>query len=133
MQRILGFLNFALQLCLLGRSFIRPWYKLASNSVSFWVKLDTGPLVHLREVFFKCPLLHFGLQLLLPCFVDATPSSVAGILGQGGFAFSLPAQRPIFEAEFLVSFYGIGTYRPISNDIHLIGDNLGVLFCLKRG
>ena len=29
--------------------------------------------------------------------------------------------------------YGIGMYRPISNNIHLIGDNLGVLFCLKRG
>ena len=48
-------------------------------------------------------------------------------------ACSLPAPRPIFEAEFLASFYGIGKYRPISNNIHLIGDNLGVLFCLKRG
>ena len=51
----------------------------------------------------------------------------------GWFAFSLPAPRPIFEAEFLASFYGIGKYRPISNNIHLIGDNLGALFCLKRG
>ena len=43
---------------------------------------------------------------------------------------SLPAPRPIFEAEFLASFHGIGMYQPISNNIHLIGDNLGVLFCL---
>ena len=72
-------------------------------------------------------------QPSLPCFVDATPCWVAGIAGQGGFAFSLPAPHPIFEAEFLASFYGIGMYRPISNNIHLIGNNLGVLFCLKRG
>ena len=72
-------------------------------------------------------------QPSLPCFVDATPSRVAGISGHGGFAFSLPAPRFIFEAEFLASFYGIGKYRPISNNIHLIGDNLGVLFGLKRG
>ena len=72
-------------------------------------------------------------QPSLLCFVDATPSRVAGITDQGRFAFSLPAPRPIFEAEFLASFYGIGTYRPISNNIHLIGDNLGVLFCIKKG
>ena len=29
LQHILGFFNFALQLFPLGRSFIRPWYKLA--------------------------------------------------------------------------------------------------------
>ena len=56
---------------------------------------------------------------------------VAGISGQGGFAFSLPAPHPIFEVEFLAFLFGM--YRPISNNIHLIGDNLGVLFCLKRG
>ena len=70
---------------------------------------------------------------LRPVFVDATPSRVAGISGQEEFAFSLPAPLPICEAEFLASFRGIGMYRPISNNIHLIGDNLGVLFCLKRG
>ena len=137
LQRILGFLNFALQLFALGRSFIRPWYKLASNFASSRVKLDPSPLAHLRDVFFKGPLFAFWpsgvAQPSLPCFVDATPSRVAGISGQGGFAFSLHAPRPIFEAEFLASFYGIGMYRPISNNIHLIGDNLGVLFCLKRG
>ena len=87
--------------------------------------------------FFKGPLFAFWpsgvAQPSLPCFVDAMPSRVAGITGQGLFAFSLPAPRPIFEAEFLASFHGIGTYRPISNNIHLIGDNLGVLFCIKRG
>ena len=72
-------------------------------------------------------------QPSLPCFVDATLSGVAGISGQGGFAFSLPTPHPIFVAEFLASFYAIGMYRPISNNIHLIGDNSGVLFCLKRG
>ena len=137
LQRILGFLNFALQLFPLGRSFIRPWYKLASNFASSRVKLDPSPIAHLRDVFFKGPLFAFWpsgvAQPSLPCFVDATPSRVAGISGQGGFAFSLPAPRPIFEAEFLASSYGIGMYRPISNNIHLIGDNLGVLFCLKRG
>ena len=131
LQRILGFLNFALQLFPLGRSFIRPWYKLASNFASSRVKLDPSPLAHLRDVFFKGPLFAFWpsgvAQPSLPCFVDAR------ISGQGGFAFSLHAPRPIFEAEFLASFYGIGMYRPISNNIHLIGDNLGVLFCLKRG
>ena len=76
---------------------------------------------------------HTGVaQPSLPCFVDATPSRVAGISGQGGFAFSLPSPRHIFEAEFLAFLYGIGTYLPISNNIHLIGDNLRVLFCLKR-
>ena len=136
-QRILGFLNFALQLFPLGRSFIRPWYKLASNFASSRVKLDPSPLAHLRDVFFKGPLFAFWpsgvAQPSLPCFVDAMPSRVAGITGQGLFAFSLPALRPIFEAEFLASFHGIGTYRPISNNIHLIGDNLGVVFCIKRG
>ena len=137
LQHILGFLNLALQLFLLGRSFIIPWYKLASNFASSRVNLDPSPLVHLRDAFFKGPPFAFWpsgvAQPSLPCFVDATPSRVAGISGQGGFAFSLPAPRPIFEAEFLASFYGIGKYRPISNSIHLIGDNLGVLFCLKRG
>ena len=70
-------------------------------------------------------------QPSLPCFVNATPSRVAGISGQGGFAFSLPAPHPIFEVEFPAFFYGIGMYQPIYNNI--IGDNLGVLFCLKRG
>ena len=89
------------------------------------------------DVFFKGPL--FALwpsgvaQTSLPCFVDATMSRVAGISGQGGFAFSVPAPCPIFEAEFLASFHGIGMYWPTSNNIHLIGDNLGVLFCLRRG
>ena len=137
LQRILGFLNFTSQLFPLGRSFIRPWYKLASNFALSRVNLDPSPLAHLRDVFFKGPIFAFWssgvAQPSLPCFVDATPSRVAGISGHGGFAFSLPALRPIFEAEFLASFYGIGKYRPISNNIHLIGDNLGVLFCLKRG
>ena len=88
-------------------------------------------------MYFKGPLFAFWLsgvaQPSLPCFVNGTPSRVAGISGQGGFALSFPAPRPIFEAELLASFYGIGMYRPISNNIHLIGDNLGVLFCIKRG
>ena len=137
LQCILGFLNFALQLFPLGRSFIRPLYKLASNFALSRVNFDPSPLAHLRDVFFKGPLFAFWpsgvAQPSLPCFVDATPSRVAGISGQGGFALSLHAPRPIFEAQFLASFYGIGMYQPISNNIHLIGDNLGVLFCLKRG
>ena len=80
-----------------------------------------------------CILAFRGGPTLSALFVDATPSRVAGIAGLGGFAFSLPAPRPIFEVEFLASFYGIDTYRPISNNVHLIGNNLGVLFCLRRG
>ena len=137
LQCIFGFLNFTLQLFPLGRSFIRPWYELASNFASSRVKLDPSPLAHPRDVFFKGPLFVFWpsgvAQPSLPCFVDATPSGMAGIGGQGGFAFSLPAPRSIFEAKFLASFYGIVMYRPISNNFHLIEDNLGVLFCLKRG
>ena len=63
-------------------------------------------------------------QPSLPCFVDATPSRVAGIAGQGGFAFSLPAPRLTFEAEFLASFYGIGSYRPISNNMSRPGGSV---------
>ena len=59
LQHILGFLNFALQLFPLGRSFIRPWYKLASNFASSRVNLDPSPLAHLRDVFFKGPLFAF--------------------------------------------------------------------------
>ena len=33
------------------RSFIRPWYELASNFASSRVKLDPSPLAHLRDVF----------------------------------------------------------------------------------
>ena len=72
-------------------------------------------------MFFKGPLFAFWpsgvAQPSLPCFVDATTSRVAGISSQGGFAFSLPAPSPIFKAEFLASFYGIGMYRPLSNNI----------------
>ena len=61
LQHILGFLNFALQLFPLGKSFIRPWYKLASNFASSRVKLDPSPLAHLRDVFLKAFFLHFDL------------------------------------------------------------------------
>ena len=137
LQRILGFLNFALQLFPLGRSFIRPWYKLASNFASSWVKFDPSPIAHLRNVFLEAHFLHFGLQgwpnPLCPVLSMPHLQGWLGFQVKEGFAFSLPAPRPIFEAEFLASFYSIGMYRPISNSIHLIGDNLGVLFCLKRG
>ena len=98
-------MNFAFQLFLLERSFIRPWYKLASYFASSRVKLDPSPSAHLGDVFFKDSLFAFWpsgvAQPSLPCFVDATPSRVAGISGQGVFAFSLPAPRPIFEAVFI--------------------------------
>ena len=78
LQRILGFLNFALQLFPLRRSFGRPWYKLASNFASSRVKLDLIPLAHLKGSIFKSSLFAFWpsevAQPSLPCFVNATPS-----------------------------------------------------------
>ena len=134
LQHILGFLNFALQLFPLGRSFIRPWYKSASNFASSRVKLDPSPIVCLRNVFVKGTFWPSeGAQPSLPCFRDATPSRWLGFQVKEGLHFLSLAPRPISEAEFLASFYGIGMDQPISNNIHLIGNNLGVLFCLKRG
>ena len=128
LQCILGFFNFALQLFPLEMSFIRPWYELASNFASSRVKVDPSPIAHLRDVFFKGPPFAFwpsGMaQPSLPCFVDATPSRVAGISGQGGFVFSLSAPCPIFEAEFLAFFYRIGMYLPIL----IISISLGIIW-----
>ena len=118
-------------------SLVTLWLILYIKITISRVKLDPSSLAHLRDVFFKDPLFAFWpsgvAQPSLPCFVSATPSGVAHIAGQGEFAFSLPAPQPICEAEFLAFFSGIGTYRPISNNIHLIEDNLEVLSCLKKG
>ena len=122
LQHILGFLNFALQLFPLGRSFIRPWYKLANNFASSRVKLD--PSHTLGMYFLKALFLHFALQgwpnHLCPVLSRPHLQGWLGFSGPGGFAFSLPALFSIFQAEFLASFYDIGMYPPISNNIHLV-------------
>ena len=137
MQRILGFLNFACQLVPLFRSYIRPWYGFANLPASYRVRPDPGPLVHLREIFFKGPLFYACPSRVarrsVTCFVDATNSRVAGISGHGMFSFPLRSPRPIFEAEFLASLYGIYSHLPFSNNVRLIGDNTGVLYSLQKG
>ena len=116
LQRIIGFLNSACQLVLLFRSYIRPWYRLANFSASRRVRPDSSPLVHPREIFFNGPLLYawpsWVTRRSVPCFVDATTSRVAGISGHGMFSFPLRSSRPIFEAEFLASLYGIYSHLP---------------------
>ena len=69
----------------------------------------------------------------MPCFVDATNSRVAGISSHGMFSFPLRSSRPIFEAEFLAFLYCIYSHLPYSNKVCLIGDNTGVLYCLRKG
>ena len=69
----------------------------------------------------------------MTCFVDATNSRVAGISGHGMFSLPLRSSRPIFEAEFLASLYGIYSHLPFSNNVCLIGDNTGVLYSLQKG
>ena len=80
LQRILGFLNFACQLVPLFRSYIRPWYRFA-NLPAYRVRPDPGPLVHLREIFFKGPWFYSSPSRVarrsVTCFVDATNSRVA--------------------------------------------------------
>ena len=136
LQRIIGFLNFACQLVPLFRSYIWPWYRLANFSASRRVCPDPGNLVHLREIFLNGPLFYAWpsrvAQHSMPCFVDATISRVAGISGHGMFSFPLRSSRPIFEAECLASFFGIYFHLPYSNKVCLIGDNTGVLYCLRK-
>ena len=69
----------------------------------------------------------------LPCFVDATPLRVAGILGKGCFSRSLPSPTSIFEAELCAALTGIYYHLPHTNFIQLVGDKLGVLFVLDKG
>ena len=69
----------------------------------------------------------------MPCFVDATNSRVAGISGHRMFSLPLRSSRPIFEAEFLASLYGIYSYLPFSKNVCFIGDNTGVLYFLQKG
>ena len=137
LQHIIGFLNFACQLVPLFRSYIRPWYRLANFSASRRVRPNPGPLVHIREIFFNGPLFYAWpsrvAQHSVPCFVDATISRVAGISGHGMFSFPLKSLHPIFEAEFLASLYGIYFHLLYSNKVCLIGDNTGVLYCLRKG
>ena len=71
-------------------------------------------------------------QLLL-CFVDATPLQVAGISGKGCFSRSLSSPTPIFETKMCAALAGSFYDLPYSSFIHLVGDNLAVLFVLQKG
>ena len=137
LQRIIGFLNFACQLVPFFRSYIRPWNRLANFSASRRLHPDPGPLVYLWAIFFKGPLFYAWRSRVarhsVPCFVYATNSRVAGISGHGMFSFPLRSSRPIFEAEFLASLHGTYSHLPYSNKVCLIGDNTGVLYCLRKG
>ena len=137
LQRILGFFNFACQLVPFFRSYNWPWYRFANLPASYRVRPDPGPLVHLREIFFKGPLFYAWpsrvARCSVTCFVDATNFRVAGISGPGMFSFPLRSSRPILEAEFLASLYGIYSHLPFSNNVRLIGDNTGVLYSVQKG
>ena len=64
-------------------------------------------------------------------FVDIQISRVALISGRGLFSFPIKSSRSIFEAEFFASLYGIYSHLPYSNKVCLIGNNIGVLYCLR--
>ena len=104
LQRILGFLNFACQLVPFFRSYIQPWYRFANLPASYRVRPDPGPLIHLREIFFKGPLFYAWPSSVarrsVTCFVDATNSRVAGISGHGMFSLPLRSSCPILRLNF---------------------------------
>ena len=139
MEQLLGFLNFIFTIVPLARSFIRIWYDqlkshITASSRMFFARSPLGPL---REFIFSKSFLFPWFSRVpkhpLPCFVDATPLRVAGISGKGCFSRPLPSPTPIFEAELCAALTGIFYHLPFSNFIRLVGDNLGVLFVLRKG
>ena len=106
-------------------------------SDSSHIFFDRSPLGPLWEVIFAktfvFPWLSGVPKQPLPCFVDATPLRVAGILGKGCFSRSLSSLIPIFEYEMCAALAGIFYHLPYSNFIRLVGNNLAVLFVLQKG
>ena len=139
MEQLLGFFNFIFTIVPLARSFIRIWYDQLKSHIadSSRVFFDRSPLGPLRDFIFSksfvFPWFSGVPKHPLPCFVDATPLRVAGISGKGCFYRPLPSPTPIFEAELCAASAGIFYHLPFSNFIRLVGDNLGVLFVLRKG
>ena len=123
----------------LARSYIKVWYDQlrVHNSNSSRIFFNRSSLGPFRDMIFSktfvLPWLSGVPKHPLPCFVDATPQRVAGISGKGCFSRSLPSRTPIFEAELCAALSGIYYHLSHSNYISLVGDNLGVLFVLKKG
>ena len=138
-EQLLGFFNFIFTIVPLARPYIKVWYDQLRVHNSDWSRifLNRSPLGPLRDMIFSktfvLPWLSGVPNHPLPCFVDATPLQVAGISGKGCFSWSLPSRTPIFEAELCAAISGIYYHLPYSNYINLIGDNLGVLFVLRKG
>ena len=140
MEQLLGFFNFIFTIVPLARSFnIRIWYDQLKSHIadSSRVFFDQSPLGPLRDFIFSKSFIFPWFSGVpkhpLPCFVDATPLRVAGISGKGCFSRPLPSSTPIFEAELCAALAGIFYHLPFSNFIQLVGDNLGVLFVLRKG
>ena len=138
-EQLLGFFNFIFTIIPLARSFIRIWYDQLKLHIadSSHVFFDRSPLGLLRDFIFSKSFV-FPWFSRVPkhpflCFVYATPLRVAGISGKGCFSRPLPSPTPIFEAEFCAALAGIFYHLPFSNFIRLVGDNLGVLFVLRKG
>ena len=139
MEQLLGFFNFLFIIVPLARWLIRIWYDQLKSHIadSSCVLFDQSPLGPLREFIFSKSFVFpwfSGVPIHpLPCFVNRTPLCVAGISGKGCFSRPLPSSTPIFEAELCAALAGIFYHLPFSNFIWLVGDNLGVLFVLRKG
>ena len=139
MEQLLGFLNFIFTIVPLARSFIRIWYDQLKSHItdSSRVLSYRSPLGPLRDFIFSKSFIFPWFSGVpkhpLPRFVNGTPLRVAGISGKGRFSRPLPSFTPIFEAELCAALAGIFYDLPFSNFIRLVGDNLGVLFVLKKG
>ena len=137
MEQLLGFFNFIFTIVPLARSFVRIWYDQLKSDItdSGRVFFDWSPLGPLRDFIFSKSFIFPWFSGVpkhpLPCFVNATPLRVAGILCKGCFSRPLPSSTPIFEAEVCAALAGIFYHLPFSNFIRLVRDNVGVLFVLK--
>ena len=139
MEQLLGFFNFIFTVVPVARLFIQIWYDQLKSHIadSSHVFFDRSPLGPLRDFIFSksfvFPWFSGVPKHPLSCFVNATPLCVAGISGKGSFSRPLPSPTPIFEAELCAALAGIFYHLPFSNFIQLVGDNLGVLFVLRKG
>ena len=107
---------------------------MSDSSRIFFVRSPLGPL---WEVIFAKTFVFPWLSEIpkqpLPCFVDATPLRVGGISGKGCFPRSFSSPTPIFESEMCAALAGIFYHLSYFNFICSVGDNLAVLFVLRKG